>query len=552
MAEHRNGHKVKYKLRYGRIFLFIVLPVLLIGTAVSAGFYFFGTSSRRQAQQMVKEEVNVTYGTPLTIDLFMTELAEPSMVSFASDVSAINMDDLASYQISIRCGDYKFKSVLNVIDDVAPYAETVQQKMYVNQVPDPNDCLSKLCDKSCVTVEYGEGADFSHEGAYQIPIKLTDAFGNVTIVECPFSIVDDHVGPIIDGTHDITIPVGETPFYRAGITVRDNFDPHPIFTIDTSEIKLDQVGTYPLKYIAVDECGNQTTVTVNVIVTEPEQEVEGEEVQGGNGIRYDRRSNTAYDNCTVADAYAAAQKVYNSICNSSMSDVQKGMRIFYWVNHNISFSLHGTTTVSWAAAACQAFGRRYSSCYGEWAACKALCDVAGIPNRRVVRVSGRHTWCLCYLNGGWYHCDATQYPGATHTFSYMMTDSEILKAVGHHKGFSTSGLPERCTISVQKYINVRNGTVRSGMPSPTRTPSPTPTPEPSPTESSESQETQDTGPITPTPDISPVDTVTPAPDTPTPDPDTPTPDPDTPTPEPQPDTPTPDPVHDDHGPEGGN
>ena len=484
-----------------KVLLFAGIPLAIAGIA-GGGILAYNATVKSEAVAQIKTEVAVTYGTPLTIDLFLNEGADRENCSFASDVSAINTDDLATYQLTINSNGYKVKTLFSVIDDVPPVATAVPQTIYVNQLPDPNDCITDLYDKTEVSVGYAEDVDASLGGPRTIGIVLTDACGNKTVVDCPFTIIDDHTGPVIEGAQDITITIGERPAYRQGVTVTDDYDPNPVLRVDTSEVDLENAGEYPVTYIAIDECGNQTVLEICVTVADVPEE--GEEVGDGSGIRYNRASNTAYDNCTVEDAYAAASRVYGSICNSGMSDVMKGLKIFYWVNHNISFALHGTTQVSWAAAACQAFGRRYSSCYGQWAACKALCEVAGIPNRRVVRVSGHHTWCLCYLNNGWYHCDATQYPGAGHTFSFMMTDAEIVKAIGHHKGFSTAGLPGRSDISVQRWINVHSCTIRSGMPSPTKTPSPTPTATPSPTET-EPTDTEVTDPTQSDPTIIPTD-----------------------------------------------
>ena len=231
--------------------------------------------------------------------------------------------------------------------------------------------------------------------------------------------------------------------------------------------------------------------------------------------------NNKYTNKTNADAYAAASKVYNKICNASMSDVQKGLKIFYWVNRNISFTQYGIDYTSFASLACQAFGQRRSSCYGHWACCKAMCDLAGIPTQNVFRSGSNkhHIWLLCYLNGGWYHCDATPWPGYGHYFIYMMTDAELSRAPGNHK-FLSSGLPARSTVSMQQYININNGTVSSSMP---RMATPTPTPEPtveSSESSSDSSQTESTpSSVTGTPTPTPAATATPVPtEAPTPTP----------------------------------
>ena len=71
-------------------------------------------------------------------------------------------------------------------------------------------------------------------------MKLTDTYGNTSLVEVPFTVKDDHLAPVIYGAHDITVMIGDTVSYRDGITVKDNFDPNPVLSIDNSAV--DQIG----------------------------------------------------------------------------------------------------------------------------------------------------------------------------------------------------------------------------------------------------------------------------------------------------------------------
>jgi len=487
--------------------LIIVLSVI-IGAAVIAGIVcIVRLSIKAKATSNIKRDVNVTYGTPLTIDLFLEEGADPSTCSFASDVSVINMDDLATYEIKLISNGYKVKSKLNVVDDVPPVATAVPQTIYLNQLPDPNDCITDLYDKTEVTVDYGPDVTAGTEGVCTLPIVITDAYGNVTTIDCPFTIIDDHTAPIIDGYQDIYMVLGDTPLYREGITVTDDYDEHPAFTIDNSAVDFDTPGTYQVIYTATDEAGNNTQVAINLVIVATEEELEAllESLGPDAGRSSSGGSSTYknYDDCTPADAYAAASKVVGSITTSSMSKVEKGLKIFYWANHSISFSA-GSSSKDWAVAACQAFGRRRASCYGLVMACKCMCEVAGIPVRVVSATSGAHSWCLCYLNGGWYHCDAVRWRGGAHNFSFMKTDEEIAAAVGNHF-YDGSNYPARSTLSVQAWINVANGTILPGMPTPTPSPvNPDPdNPDPSSTDSSEtdntvpSESSEDTGPSEP-------------------------------------------------------
>ena len=444
------------------------ITALMAVTVFSVAAVIFAACGSSEAEKMVKKEVSVTYGTPLTSDLFLNEGADPSLCSFASDVSVINMDDLATYELSINYDGTKVRSTLNVIDDVPPVAEAVPQIIYANQAPDPNDCIRALCDKSCVTVDFAEDADWSVGDPRTVNIILTDAYGNVTVLECPVTVIDDHTPPVISGCTDIYVHVGENPKYRDGVLVEDDYDDEPSLKINKTAVDLNTVGTYPVIYTAEDAAGNVTEVTVNLVVVAADVDI-AELLAGNDNARSSTSGNYKnYNDCTAEDAYEAARKVLSSISGGASNKIQLGMKIFYWVNHHIAFSV-GNTSDNWAIAACQAFGRRKASCFGQAAACKALCDVAGIPNRMVYANDGFHTWLLCYLNGGWYHCDATQWSGGRHNFSYMKTDVEIAAAVGHHS-FNHNSYPERSTLSVQAWINVANGTVSSGMPTPTPAP----------------------------------------------------------------------------------
>ena len=451
----------------------ILFPFAVLAALAALSLFVYGCTAEAAALAKLKDQVNVTYGTPITIDLFLAEGADGSDCSIVSDVSVIDINAIGSYNITVRSGDYKTKSLLNIIDDVPPVATPVPQKVYLNNLPDPNDLITDLQDISEVIVDYTEESNVGTPGSTILKVRLTDICGNSSIVEVPVEVIDDHMPPVIEGYGDLIFYVNDIPSFRDGITVKDDYDPNPRLSVDSSKVLMDKVGVYPLTYTAVDEAGNQAEVSVEVNVIAENEDIE--KVAAKRKVRYStRRRRSDYSKATTKDAYAAARKIYKRICSSSMSKVQKGLKIFYWVNHNIGFSRAVKTYKSWAPAVCQTLARRASTCYGQWAVCKALCDLADIPNKMVSRVGGYHKWCLCYLNGGWYHCDATRFSGAPkHYFSYMKTDKEILKAYGYHV-FNKKKYPNRCTLSVQSWINVYTGTVRSGMPKPTATPTPKP------------------------------------------------------------------------------
>lgn len=86
--------------------------------------------------------------------------------------------------------------------------------------------------------------------------------------------VTDTTSPVISGTDDITIILGdEAPNWLENVTVTDDIDQNITITIDDSDLNLDLAGIYDLIYIATDEAGNETRVTVQVIIEDPDLSV---------------------------------------------------------------------------------------------------------------------------------------------------------------------------------------------------------------------------------------------------------------------------------------
>ena len=242
--------------------------------------------------------------------------------------------------------------------------------------------------------------------------------------------------------------------YAESLIVTDDYAVKPKLEIDDSKVDLTQVGDYDLVYRATDDVGNVSEITVQVHVV----------ITGRGGLS--SAEIRAYED----KAYSMAKAINKKILSSNDTDVVKAMKIFYWVHNNIRFVLRTPQYDNWAVAAINTFSKKYSSCYGTWAVCKAMLDVEGIENLCVVRKVSRahpnyHYWALVKLNGEWYHCDAQKYFDGTSKkyFTFMMTDKEIYAAPSDHT-FDKSKYPERSTKSVQKYVDVYNGKIKSGFP----------------------------------------------------------------------------------------
>jgi len=449
----RIGKKTEFNVI--RFLGFAVLPLIAGALLGVMAAYFFYTNAIDDIEQKRLEVVDIEYGHPITLDSFFTVI--PPNSKFITNVNAIDTGLLASYDIAIDCGGHVVHSVLNVVDRTAPVGTAVPVDMYAGAAPEPESLVKDIFDLTSVTCDYDGGEpDLTKGGDFNIGVRLTDSNGNYSVVDVPFHVKKDTTAPVISGTHDIDVMVGsESVTYREGITVTDDFCENPALEIDISQVDLDHVGNYPVTFTATDDVGNSTSVTIKVHVISIDTAVMSD----------------AETQAYVEEAYRMAEEILDEIIWYEDTDVEKAMKIFYWVHNNISFVLSTPQYDNWAVAAINTMTKRYSSCYGTWAVCKAMLDVCGIDNICVVREvqnswDNFHYWCLVYLNGEWYHCDAQKYFNdytSKAYFCFMMTDREIALAPTNHR-FDSDAYPERSTTSVQSYINVYSGSVSSNFP----------------------------------------------------------------------------------------
>ena len=441
----------------------------------------------------LKKDVLLEAGSPITLDIFFEQV--PENAEFMTDISGIDTTVPAVYQLKIRYGNNEDDVILRIEDHTGPTGEAVPVTIYSNwKMPDARDCVSHLYDLSGVAlVEYQEGTPaFTAGGEYSVPVVVTDVYGNSTVIQVPFTVIDDHTAPVIAGTHDLELEGNpESLDFFEGVTVTDDYDTEPVIRIDDSLVNYAEEGTYDLIYKAVDKAGNIGTATVKITITMPAD-----------------ADTTTYDDYDVSgDPYPLAQEVMAGLWREN--DVETARAIFNWVHDNLWFRLLSGTR-SYEDAAYRGFTKRNGDCFVYYSCCKMLLDMAGIENMRVdryPRYNGNiHYWLLVKLNGEWYHCDATEgyndHPGIW----FMCTDAQINDR--YHQ-FDGSLYPMRAGGSTEY------------LPSPTPTPTVTPTPTATPVP------TASPTPV-PTATPTPVPTATPVPATPTP---IPTP---TPTPEPEP------------------
>lgn len=281
-------------------------------------------------------------------------------------------------------------------DTTAPQGVSQDITVWIGDSVEPEDMIESIEDESEVTVTWEEAPDLEKEGEQSVTILLTDAAGNTQKLTATLTVIADREPPEILGTADQEVMLGDSVSYRAGVTVKDNKDEQVELTIDTSQVNLNAAGSYPVVYTATDQAGNQTAVTITIIV----REVTEEEV-----IR-------------LADELLA------QITTPEMSNKEKCRAIYNWAQNTIKYV--GTSNKSGIyQGAYEGFTKLRGDCYTYYAVATVLFDRLGIPNMRIERIDSTHYWCLVDVGEGWYHFDCSPRRNGHYIDTCLVPDSVL-------------------------------------------------------------------------------------------------------------------------------
>lgn len=136
-----------------------------------------------------------------------------------------------------------------------------------------------------VTVEDSKGksitvssndVEMDKVGSFEVDYEVKDSSGKAAIVSITIKIVDT-TEPEINGLDDITVTEGSLlSDLITGVTVTDNYDGNiklELGNVDTSNVILNQAGTYEVKYTVNDANGNVVSLTRTVIVVLPVNDI---------------------------------------------------------------------------------------------------------------------------------------------------------------------------------------------------------------------------------------------------------------------------------------
>ncbi len=424
------------KLFKGLVIAVAVILVVLLGVG---GYSFF-----KDETGLINREVTIEAGTQRPdLNMFLSgEPTFPQLVSTNLNFDEVNINLPQTISFNIKMYGRNFACKLIIQDSIPPVGQGIPQKLFAAQeLPDAASCITGIEDITDVAATWKDIPDYSAGGNFIAVAMLTDGCGNETPVNVPLEVTRDDNAPDIVGALDIEAYIGDSISYRDGVIVTDDYDENPVLTIDTTNVNINEPGTYEVIYTAKDISGNEKAVSINLTISEkPEGYIEPEVV------------------------YDVARDILDELTEPGMTEEEVALQIIWWCRYNIRFILR-TYSNSWTEAAYNAYVYGTGNCYSTVYAVKVLLDVAGIENMIIERYpyqTATHFWNYVKINGQWYHCDATWREGYDSYF-FMYTTDELLNFwQGGWNGFqfAQEKYPESATESVQYRIDYKNHTMK--------------------------------------------------------------------------------------------
>lgn len=390
--ERARQKKIKRMRRQRRILIFCML-VILAGVGFAGYKIFF---------DRVYAKCVVEAGTEITIADFMK--SEKYEGAFTEASQTVNTNVPGVYHVFIKSGVFTYRSEVTVSDTTPPTGTTKNITTSVGNTVSAADFVETYSDVTEVTISYAKLPDFDTVGEQEVTIRLTDQGDNVTELTANLQVLpEDDEAPVISGVEDLMVEVGKSISFKKNIAVTDNCDTDVELVVDSSEVNLNEVGTYTVNYSATDHAGNTATASAQVFVME-----------SGASL------------ATADEVNALADEVLAQILTDGMTQKEQAYAIFRYVHDNISY-IDSSPKDNWIEGAYLGLVEHKGDCYVYAMTSKCLLTRAGITNMDIEKIPSttRHYWNLIDIGEGWYHFDATRRKDGTEFFYW--TDAELME-----------------------------------------------------------------------------------------------------------------------------
>ena len=175
------NRKTKSLNKTAKIVVIAIIVVLILAILAIVLFNIFS--------KKVKDQVQLELGTQeLKIQDFLTDEKYAENAEFVTDISQIDLNKVATYEITIKLNDKEYTSILDVKDTTAPQVKFQDVDGYTDYQINPEDFIAEKTDASNMEVSLGNEVTINGFGEYHPLIIVKDEYGNETSQECLLNI----------------------------------------------------------------------------------------------------------------------------------------------------------------------------------------------------------------------------------------------------------------------------------------------------------------------------------------------------------------------------
>lgn len=173
--------KTKSHNKTAKIVVIAVVVVLILAILAIVLFNIFS--------KKVKDQVQLELGTQeIKIQDFLTDEKYAENAEFVTDISQIDLNKVATYEITIKLNDKEYTSILDVKDTTAPQVKFQDVDGYTDYQINPEDFIAEKTDASNMEVSLGNEVTINGFGEYHPLVIVKDEYGNETSQECLLNI----------------------------------------------------------------------------------------------------------------------------------------------------------------------------------------------------------------------------------------------------------------------------------------------------------------------------------------------------------------------------
>ncbi|MCR4717385.1 MAG: hypothetical protein K5656_09395 [Lachnospiraceae bacterium] len=210
--------------------------------------------------------------------------------------------------------------------------------------------------------------------------------------------------------------------FKKHVSAKDNRDGKVNVSVSTKKINWDKSGIYKVYYTATDSAGNTKKTWAKVQVIKP------------------------------GSAEQKADAVLSAITSPGWSDDKKLRAIYSYVHSHCTYTGYGPHA-DYRNTGLKGIQNGRGDCFTFYSVSRLLITRSGIPNLEVRRspahAGHNHWWNLVYVNGGWYHFDAT--PRARPGYFCLQTDAQLrIYSTDYTFSFNKKLYPKRATKRISR------------------------------------------------------------------------------------------------------